>query len=197
MSISITKLNEIISKPADLMIIFRASIDDKITTKSVDNYVFIYNKLELIGINVFNYQTEFNNIKEGYHRFSNDNFNKILEKYPKYMIGSKNSNTIKIGLIKEIKKHPKNNKLNILIVKTSDGNLQIISNLSNLVIGNKYLFALNGSFLATGVIIDDLKIMGIESQGMICSYKSIGIGEEGEEGIIKITDKELNNEYEF
>ena len=108
---------------------------------------------------------------------------------------SKIINFFRIGLIKTIKQHPKSDKLKVLNVKTFDNDdLTIITNLQDLKEGDKHLFAINDAFLATGIIINNSKVMGVESQGMICSYKSIGIEQEG---IIYITNKEITDKYEF
>ena len=188
MSISITTSNEIFDNKENLIIVF-SSFSEEVESITKDNFVFIYGNNVLVGINIFNYKNEFKDIQEGYHNFSNINFDKIVKKFPKEMSGVKNEPFLKIGLIKNIENHPKSEKLKILTVSINDNDLQIITNINNLKTGDKHLFAVNKAFLATGTAIKNSKVMGVESQGMICSYKSIGIDKEG---IIIIKDSEEN-----
>lgn len=196
MAISITRTNNTFNNNHNLIIVLSSSNNENYKIKSVfkDNYVFIYENDVLVGINVFDYKNEFENINEGYHDFSTDNFNKIVEKFPEQMNGVKNNKFIVIGTIEKIVIHPKNDKLKILNIKTDKLNLQIITNVQNVKINNNYLFIINGGFSSTGIIIENSKIMGVESQGMICSYNSIGINKDG---IVDVNDLKITDKYKF
>ncbi len=193
MSISITTSNELFNNKKNLIIVF-SSFSQKIKTISRDNYVFIYGDNNLIGINIFDYKNDFTDIKEGYHNFSNINFDKIVKKFPKEMKEFKNDSFFKIGLISKIEKHPKSEKLKILSVNINKDIYQIVTNIDGLMIGNSHLFAMEKAFLASGTVIEKSKVMGIESQGMICSYRSIGIEKDG---IILIQKNEELDEFNF
>ncbi|MDK2819957.1 MAG: hypothetical protein KFW07_03910 [Mycoplasmataceae bacterium] len=194
MSISITTSNEIFNNNQNLMIIFSA-FDGEIRFEKRDDCLFIYNKDDtVIGINIFNYKSIFSDIVSGYHEFSDINFKKLVHKYPIEMHGVINTFNFKIGLITKIDTHPKSDKLKVLCVKTNDNEIKIVTNIMDLIKGNKYLFAMENTLLATGVIINKSKVMGVESHGMICSYKSIGINKEG---IILIDNQDIKDRYEF
>ena len=193
MSISITTSNEIFENKQNLIIIFSA-FSGEIESITKENYVFIYGNNELVGINIFNYKEDFKDISEGYHSFSDLNFNKISKKFPTEMKNVKNNSFFKTGLIENIENHPKSEKLKILSVKINNETLPIVTNLDNLKPGDYHLFATNKAFLATGMVITESKVMGSESKGMICSYKSLGIDKEG---IIKIDNKNKLEEYTF
>ncbi len=193
MSISITTSNELFNNKENLIIVF-SSFSQKIKSIKRDNYIFIYGDNKLVGINVFDYKNDFIDIKEGYHNFSNINFDKIVKKFPKEMKDFKNDSFFKIGLISKIEKHPKSEKLKILSVDINKNIFQIVTNVDGLIVGNKHLFAMEKAFLASGIVIEKSKVMGIESQGMICSYKSIGIEKDG---IILIKKNEELEEFNF
>ncbi|MGL5205443.1 MAG: hypothetical protein ACRC7B_00820 [Metamycoplasmataceae bacterium] len=195
MSISLTNKSRIFNGGNNLIIVFGAFSEETIY-KIKENYVFIYEKNNnLLGINVFNYKNEFNNIKEGYHNFSDDNFMKITKKFPIEMKSIKNNTFFRVGIIQEIGVHPKNDRLKILSVETKDNKkLMIITNIGDLKVGDKYLFAINKAILGNGMIIGESKIMGVQSQGMICSWKSLGIEKEG---IISTKDLDINEEFNF
>lgn len=194
MSISITTSNKIFNNNQNLMIIFSA-FDGEIKFEKRDNCLFIYDKNDvMIGINVFEYQNLFSDINLGYHEFSDANFMKLVNKYPIEMHGVKNNLNFKIGLVTKIDIHPKSDKLKVLSIKTDDKEIQIVTNITDLKKDNKYLFAMENTLLATGVVIKKSKVMGVESHGMICSYKSIGIDKEG---IILISNQDIKDKYEF
>ena len=77
MSISITTSNEIFDNKENLIIVF-SSFSEEVESITKDNFVFIYGNNVLVGINIFNYKNEFKDIQEGYHNFSNINFDKIV-----------------------------------------------------------------------------------------------------------------------
>ncbi|MGL5617667.1 MAG: hypothetical protein ACRCWU_01270 [Metamycoplasmataceae bacterium] len=195
MSISLTNKNQIFNNGNNLIIILSA-FSGEITSKIKESYVFIYGEnSNLLGINIFNYKNEFNDIKEGYHSFSDDNFKKIVKKFPSEMKFAKNNTFFRIGIVNEIKNHPKNNRLKILYVETKESKeLTIITNVGDLIVGGKYLFAIDNAILGTGMIIGESKIMGVQSQGMICSWKSLGIDKEG---IIPMNDFNIGEEFNF
>ncbi|MGL6124903.1 MAG: YtpR family tRNA-binding protein [Metamycoplasmataceae bacterium] len=194
MSISLLTENKIFDNKSNLIIIFSAS-SGEINFKTKEDFVFIYEGDDLVGINIFNYKKYYKDIKLGYHNFSNENFSKIVSKFSEEMKSAKNNSFFRIGIINEIKNHPQNNNLKILSVETRDEkNITIITNVPNLVPGNKHLFAINKAVLGNGMIIRESKIMGILSQGMICSWKSIGINKEG---IIMIQDQSIDEEFDF
>ena len=194
MSISIVTSSKIFNNKQNIIIIFGVFSGETKIVKN-DNFTFIYANDTLVGINVFDYKKELETVEDGYHKFSNSNFLKISKMFPKEMSGVKNDSFLRIGLITEIKDHPKNNKLKTLTIELKEKReIIVITNLNNLEVGEKRLFAINGAFLATGIIIKESKIMGIDSQGMICSYKSIGINQEG---IVLIENEKLSEEYIF
>ncbi len=194
MAISIVTSSEIFNYKQNIIIVFGSFSGETEVIKN-DNFTFIYIDKILVGINIFDYEGELGEIKEGYHHFSNENFLKIVQKFPKEMSKVKNISFFRIGVITEIQNHPKSDKLKILTVETKEeAKINIITNLSNLKVGEKHLFATNGAFLATGMIINESKVMGAISQGMICSYKSIGVDKEG---IILIEGQEVSEEYIF
>lgn len=195
MSISLTTGNQIFDNDKNLIIVFNA-YSGEITSKIKENYVFIYGEnQELIGINIFDYKKDFKSIKKGYHVFSNKNFMKIVKKFPDEMKFIENNSFFAVGIINKIENHPKSSKLKVLYIETKNrGKIQIITNISNLNIGDKYLFALDNAFLGNGLVIKESQIMGIKSQGMLCSYKSIGVDKEG---VILIKNQDEDEHFVF
>ena len=93
-----------------------------------------------------------------------------------------------IGLVHSVEKHPNADKLNVAQVATEEGmKRQIVCGAPNLAKGQKVVVALPGANLPNNIEIKEAKIREIESQGMICSEKELGIGE-GHQGILVLPE---------
>ena len=97
-----------------------------------------------------------------------------------------------VAEITNTKKHPNADKLKICTVSTLDGEKTIVCGAPNAKAGMKVVYAPMGSYIPGADFKLDKKprnIRGIESAGMLCSSKEIGLGEE-DNGII-----DLNSEF--
>ncbi|MDR2527332.1 MAG: phenylalanine--tRNA ligase subunit beta, partial [Rickettsiales bacterium] len=92
-------------------------------------------------------------------------------------------------LVQEVKKHPESEHLNVCTVLKSDGCvLQIVCGAPNVKSGIKSILCPVGSTVpGLGVKITKSKIRGVESCGMLCSEKELGLGDD-ENGIIVLPD---------
>ena len=89
-----------------------------------------------------------------------------------------------IGLVHSVEKHPNADKLNVAQVETEVGlKRQIVCGAPNLAEGQRVAVALPGAKLPGGIEIKASAIRDVESQGMICSEKELGLGL-GHEGIL-------------
>ncbi|MFV9511132.1 phenylalanine--tRNA ligase subunit beta [Tepidibacillus sp. LV47] len=99
-----------------------------------------------------------------------------------------------VGHVIETSKHPEADKLKICKVDVGkEETLQIICGAANVATGQKVPVALVGAKLPGGVKIKKAKLRGVESQGMICSAKELGMNErllskEKTEGILVLQD---------
>lgn len=86
----------------------------------------------------------------------------------------------------KIEKHPHADRLNLCTVKTLTEEFQLICGANNLYNNMKAILAPLGSVIpANQMKVKKVKIRGIESVGMLCSAKELGIGED-HDGIIEI-----------
>ena len=93
-----------------------------------------------------------------------------------------------VGQILEIQKHPNADKLQIAKVrisplKTKDArfkmqDLSIICGAPNIAVGQIVPVALIGAALPNGMAIERRKIRDVESEGMLCSAKELGLAED-------------------
>lgn len=104
----------------------------------------------------------------------------------------KPSNTLEnvvVGKIVQIEKHPNADKLRVtqcvLSEEENAERFQIVCGASNIAEGDIVPIALPGSVLPGDFAIKISTIRGVESKGMICSGKELGISEDGE-GILQL-----------
>jgi len=84
-----------------------------------------------------------------------------------------------VGHVQSRDKHPDADKLGVCKVDVGDGTIrQIVCGAPNVAGGQKVAVALPGVELPGDVKIKVSKIRGVESQGMICSERELGLGEE-------------------
>jgi phenylalanyl-tRNA synthetase beta chain len=81
-----------------------------------------------------------------------------------------------VGEIVACEKHPEADRLNVCRVETGDGApLQIVCGAPNARVGLKAPLATVGAVLPGGLQINATKLRGVESAGMLCSAKELGI----------------------
>src|SRR5690348_9812196 len=84
-----------------------------------------------------------------------------------------------VAEILEAAPHPQADKLRICRVSTGQGEppLQIVCGASNARAGLRSALARVGATLPGGIAITAAKLRGIESQGMLCSARELGLAE--------------------
>jgi phenylalanyl-tRNA synthetase beta chain len=91
-----------------------------------------------------------------------------------------------VGEVLESGRHPDAAKLSVCQVTTDGKNrLQIVCGASNVRAGLKVAVALVGASLPNNVTIQRAKLRGMESNGMLCSARELGLGDE-QEGIMEL-----------
>jgi len=93
-----------------------------------------------------------------------------------------------VGAVLESGPHPDAEKLSLCQVTTDGSNrLQIICGAKNVRAGLKVAVAMVGAHLPNDVIIERAKLRGLESNGMLCSARELGLGDEYD-GIMELPD---------
>lgn len=94
----------------------------------------------------------------------------------------------RIAYVIEAKQHPNADKLRLCIVDTGKGHMQVVCGAPNVRTGLKGVFAPSGSTVpGTGLKLKPSKIRGIESNGMLCSEREMGLSDD-HEGIIDLPE---------
>jgi phenylalanyl-tRNA synthetase beta chain len=93
-----------------------------------------------------------------------------------------------VGEVIQSGRHPNAEKLSLCQVTTDGTNrLQIVCGAGNVRAGLKVAVAMVGASLPDGVIIKSTKLRGLESNGMLCSARELGLGTE-HDGIMELPD---------
>lgn len=101
---------------------------------------------------------------------------------------AKDLSAFTVGYVVEAKKHPNADKLQICIVETGSGTVQVVCGAPNARTGMKGVFAPAGTHIpGTGVDLKKGNIRGEDSHGMLCSEREMGLSDE-HEGIIDLPE---------
>lgn len=90
-------------------------------------------------------------------------------------------NAVVVGRILEKGQHPDADKLSLCVVEGAGGERhQIVCGAQNIAEGQHVPLALVGATLPGGFKLKKTKIRGVESQGMMCSARELGVGDDHE-----------------
>jgi phenylalanyl-tRNA synthetase beta chain len=92
-----------------------------------------------------------------------------------------------IGRVLEVKPHPNADRLSLCLVDAggAEGPLEVVCGAPNVRAGKVYPFAPVGAVLPGGLTLERRKIRGIASNGMLCSARELGLGQE-HDGILTL-----------
>ena len=86
---------------------------------------------------------------------------------------------ILIARVLDVKKHPDADRLSLCLVDTGGGAgaaVEVVCGAPNVQAGKTYPYAPVGAVLPGGLKLERKKIRGVESNGMLCSAKELGLG---------------------
>ncbi|MCG6930720.1 MAG: phenylalanine--tRNA ligase subunit beta [Desulfofustis sp.] len=86
--------------------------------------------------------------------------------------------TLKTGRVLAVQPHPNADKLTLCRVSIGDQTLQIVCGAANVREGLCVVVALPGTTLPGGFKIKKAKVRGVESQGMLCSERELGLSDD-------------------
>ncbi|HXF96591.1 MAG TPA: phenylalanine--tRNA ligase subunit beta, partial [Gemmatimonadales bacterium] len=85
-----------------------------------------------------------------------------------------------VARVLEVRRHPNADRLTLCLVDAGadGGPVEVVCGAPNVRAGGVYPFAPVGAVLPGGVKLERRKIRGVESNGMLCSAKELGLGED-------------------
>ncbi len=100
-------------------------------------------------------------------------------------------NTIYTAKLTKVDRHPDADKLTLCEADTGSEKLQVICGATNHKAGDIVAFAKIGTKFSEDFIIKKTKIRGVESNGMLCSEKELGLSDESSGILIFPTDTKI------
>jgi phenylalanyl-tRNA synthetase beta chain len=85
-----------------------------------------------------------------------------------------------VALVKAAKPHPNADKLQVTEIDAGGAPLQVVCGAKNFKVGDKVPLATVGTSLPNGVTIQKAQLRGVESSGMLCSAKELGLAEDAQ-----------------
>ncbi len=194
MPVSITNKHVFFDNQNNALILFKDIYDESYSIHTYGDFILIFSKNKVVGINILNYHKYFD-LKEGYHILTQEIKNKLLQKFDKYLNEEDFDYFYQIGKVINIQQHEHSDKLKVLTVLFNNNiQKQIITNVSSINLNQNYLFATNGTITFSGQKILDTQVFKIKSEGMIVSYKTIGIDKDG---LVDCSNLSLQDTYFF
>lgn len=104
-----------------------------------------------------------------------------------------------VGYVKECKPHEDSDHLSITQVEVDGGDvLQIVCGASNIAQDQTVVVAKPGAIMPDGMVIYPGELRGVESLGMICSARELGIESDQKKGILVLDDEyEIGQAFQF
>ena len=86
---------------------------------------------------------------------------------------------IVVGEVMDLKPHPNADKLRVAAVNDGTGALHnVVCGAPNVTLAGKYPFARLGTVMPGGMVIEKRKLRGEPSEGMLCSSRELGLGDD-------------------
>lgn len=94
-----------------------------------------------------------------------------------------------IAQITGVRQHPNADRLNLCTVDAGQGEVEVVCGAPNVRPGLKVAYARTGTVIPeSGQVLKASKIRGVESHGMICSARELGLGQD-HDGIMELPDE--------
>lgn len=156
--------------------------DDHVVTESKRNITLINDRTndQTVAVNIFNISESFEISDNGPVLLTEEQVTKVNEliKAAGFNLAIEVDNTPKlvVGYVEECKAHEDSDHLSITQTRVSEDEvLQIVCGARNIAKGQHVLVAKPGAVMPSGAIIWPGELRGVESFGMICSTRELGL----------------------
>ena len=143
-----------------------------------------------------NWLNEFVDLKDITDRQFNDDMTLSGSKVETVERPDENLKNVVVGKVLEMKRHENSDHMWVLKIDVGQAEpVQIVTGAWNVHVGDYVPAALHGAHLPGGVKIEKGKLRGVESNGMLCSLKELGMTAEHDFPYAVITPAALLNDY--
>lgn len=156
----------------------------------------LYHNDEVIGYNLMNASQYITNLKDGQIQMTPqfvEELNKVLSQHQQNLVESDYDNHIKVAKVVGIEEHPDSDHMHICQVDVGNEVLQIVCGAPNVALNQVVVAALDKAVMPSGLIIRPSKLRGVESKGMLCSPRELGIPNAPQKrGILVLNEEEYH-----
>ena len=143
-----------------------------------------------------NWLNEFVDLKDITDKQFNDDMTLSGSKVETIERPDENLKNVVVGKVLEMKRHENSDHMWVLKIDVGQAEpVQIVTGAWNIHVGDYVPAALHGAHLPGGVKIEKGKLRGVESNGMLCSLKELGMTAEHDFPYAVITPAALLNDY--
>lgn len=180
----------------DLLIVFDSGAHPDDIKKNGD-VVALYKDGKIVGINILNFSEIMKLKVDGFIPVINEKMLKIINDTLTNAgfepLEAQKESGFRIAKIVECEEHPESEHLHILKVDVgNDELLDIVCGAFNARVGLKCVCALPYTFMPNGQRIIPSKLLGIQSNGMLCSGRELALpGYEGKHGLLELDENSI------
>ena len=143
-----------------------------------------------------NWLNEFVDLKDITDKQFNDDMTLSGSKVETIERPDENLKNVVVGKVLEMKRHENSDHMWVLKIDVGQAEpVQIVTGAWNVHVGDHVPAALSGAHLPDGVKIEKGKLRGVESNGMLCSLKELGMTAEHDFPYAVITPAAILNDY--
>ncbi|MGP4041545.1 YtpR family tRNA-binding protein [Gracilibacillus sp. D59] len=187
------------------VLLFPIKNSEKVTFEPYEDIVKILDEKsnEVVGYNVFHASNYFTNLSDGKMKLTEALLAEMRKAFEQNNLSDRLdldlSPKFVVGYVSEIQPHENADKLRVCQVDVGNDKLQIVCGAPNVDQGQKVVVAKVGAIMPSGLEIKPTKLRGVDSVGMICSQKELGLpNAPKEKGIYVLpAEKEVGNEFQF
>ncbi len=164
-------------------------------TTEQNGVLMLYNQDELVGLNIFD-KNLFSDYQDGFIypeievlQQLND-FLKMKDIQVNFQYDK--NEYLKVAQVLEVNKVEGSDNLTLCKVLVADQNYSMICGAKNVRVGMKTIAAIDNALLPDGVRISSGEVLGVYSDGMLCSLKELGLdNDKVKPGIVDLSDDEI------
>lgn len=169
--------------------------DKKVESVSKENNIVqLFNNGEILGFNIFD-ESLFSSYADGFI-YPEAEVLSELNAYLKennldYNFTYNKRDYLQVAEVLEVNKVEGSDNLSLCKVLVKDQEYSMICGASNVKVGMKTIAALDNALLSDGSKITSGEVLGVYSQGMLCSLKELGLDKDKKfEGIVELSKDE-------
>ncbi|NLC55197.1 MAG: hypothetical protein GX769_04865 [Erysipelothrix sp.] len=183
------------SKSFDYVIMLEMSEDKVDKVVKDQSIVQLFNQDQLVGLNIFD-SSLFNDHKDGFIYPES----KVLETLNTYLQNNgfdlsfvyNKADYLKVAKVLEVNKVKGSDNLTLCKVSVGDSEYSMICGAKNVKEGMKTIAALDNALLYDGSKISKGEVLGVFSDGMLCSLKELGLDpNQKHSGIVELDQDEV------